>query len=57
VSPGLASLIIGVEALLNSLAPGLSGLVDPLLVVVYGLTAGLGLNLNLPAAPSPPDFS
>jgi hypothetical protein len=31
--------------------------VDPLLVVVYGLTADLGLNLDLPAAPSPPDFS
>lgn len=52
LTPGLAALVSGVEGLLAALAPGLSTLVDPLLRVVYGLTAGLGLNLNLPALPS-----
>lgn len=44
------ALVAGVEALLTSLAPGLSSLLDPLLHTVYALTAGLGLNLNLPSA-------
>ncbi|UZJ53752.1 hypothetical protein CBS101457_003072 [Exobasidium rhododendri] len=47
LTPALTTLILGVEGLLVTLAPGLSTIVDPLLTVVYGLTDALGLNLNL----------
>jgi hypothetical protein len=49
LTPTLTTLILGVEGLLISLAPGLATIVDPLLVTVYGLTDALGINLNLPA--------
>lgn len=52
LTPALTTLIVGVEGLLESLAPGLSSIVDPLLHTVYGLTDALGLPLNLPSIPA-----
>lgn len=46
LEPTLYSLIAAAEALLASLTPGLSTLVDPLLTGVVNLLAGLGLNLD-----------
>ena len=46
LEPTLYGLVAAVEALLLSLAPGLSGLVDPLLTGVVTLLASLGLNLD-----------
>ncbi|KAK0563414.1 hypothetical protein OC861_004811 [Tilletia horrida] len=46
LTPTLAALVTGVEALLRGLAPTLAPLVDPLLALVNALTKGLGIDLN-----------
>ncbi|CAD6889056.1 unnamed protein product [Tilletia controversa] len=46
LKPTLASLYLGLEALLRGLGAGLAPLVDPLLATVDSLTKALGLDLN-----------